>query len=427
MLDEKKRQETLALVSTLYNLAVDLEVKMRVQDSLLECKKLLQEDGAGENWNQIARQLEEAINFMEQQISGKDTSVVVNDVEVSKEEIKQKILELWTKGENTGAQLKEFYRKSQIQMNEKLRRDMADWTNVAANYEMMSMPERFVEKCAFTGQDYDRQMEELGQKYLDEVCGEYAQAMNRIKSLLTTLGPDVLNVRTREIYEKWDAQSEVNREKFRRQIAEQEKCGNVIADFGRGHVPEMNRIIQKYKRKRKFYVCLPLLVVLILLVVLVVGVAIFIWNASKKLEEESGINIGEAVELWQNISGLGLGGEAAAAGGAGFIGIGIPILIIIVVAYVLWIQFMNSRYRRWLIKALGDYLRPHVEAFWQENVLESMGEQYFNEIGQGLKDGNNALFASLFEADFGTEEENGWSVQLQHIKRQWKQIQYMEG
>ena len=150
---DKAFLDLLELVIGLEQLAMEARLKTRIIDALRERKKELQLQLTDKQWEKELLLIDETVAYMEKQLLGREADIIVNDGStISKAAVRARIQEIWSHCRETNRALKSAYRQTQAVSRQKLESDMMDWTNVAANYEMMSDPSRSNVKCHEVGQ-----------------------------------------------------------------------------------------------------------------------------------------------------------------------------------------------------------------------------------------------------------------------------------
>lgn len=438
MLGEEKRLQALELVHTLDELATNLEMKLRIIDAIRECEDALQGEISENDWVQIELQLGEVIGYMEKQILGEESGVTLKDDRiVSKEDIKKRILEIWNGGRKAGDQIASGYRADSTNTLQNVKSGMRDCANADANYHLLSVPEQFESKCIQMSQTYSQDIEALASDYLNEICEHYAQTMNRIKGLLSTIDRKQIEISARDIYEKWDSRQELCKQELKGTIAGLDNGSRLLIEFGNEQMEPLGRIKKKNRRKRLFYRLLPLLCILFLAVG---GKLIsFIPKAGASDAPEASASSETAAEEKSNLEQW-ISKAADAAGDKGmdevvsktpdiigrilsFVVKGVlPVIVLAVVAYFLWFQYTDKRYRSWMVEQLGDYIGPKVEEFWRTDSMENAAEAYFKEIHENTVDCYENLFRSIIGEIFGTKDGDAPAGIIRNARMKWNQI-----
>lgn len=428
MLAEEKRIEALELAHTLYQLAADLEMKLRILDSIRECEAALEKDMPENEWIRVEQQLNEIIGYMEKEILGEEAVLVNDDVIVSKEDIRKRIMELWNRGRESGIEGVSAYQTNSLHILQKIKNDMNDLANADANYHIVSVPERFEGKCIQMSQFYGQEMNTLSFDYLNFACEQYAQAMERIKGVIVSIDRRQVAITARDIYEKWDSRQELCKQNLKAAITGTDNGKQLLAQFGQEQVEPLRRIQKKNQKRRRFLMVLPILLILVLvlggILISTVPKIISAVQESKTTEAEDNSLAGIVSGLSEAAKSLSDVEPSGASSGELMIFI-IPLIIILfIVAYFLWGVYIGRRYRSWMVDETGTYLGPKIEEFWQKDGLKTAKEAYFREISQSVMRCYEELFQDVFGDTF-TDEENLPSETIKNARVKWKRIRNM--
>lgn len=434
MLGEEKRLQALELVHTLYDLASDLGMKLRIIDSIRECEEALQGDISEKAWVQTELQLGEIIGYMEKQIFGEESQVIVNDEQiVSKEDIKKKIIEIWSRGKETGDQIVSGYQTSSIHILQNVKNSMMDCADAGANYHLLSVPERFESKCIQLSQKYDQDIEALTSDYLNAICEQYAQAMNRIKGLISTIDrkKSATTVTARDIYQKWDNRQELCKQTLKENSAGTDNGKQLLIKFGSEQVEPLRHIKKKNQRKRRFYNFLPLLLVLLLVVggMLLSSIPKSDSTAAPETSAE-GADVSEQL-VSKVIDGVvdkiasKMGDAVSDAFSKALKTVVLPLIVLIAVIYLLWVWHTAKSYRKWMVDELGAYISPQIEQFWQNGLMEKEREAYFRAIDERASSYYENIITDIFGDIFGTQADNDPAEVIRNAGIKWNQIRNM--
>lgn len=434
MIEEEKRLQALEVVHTLYNLASDLEMKLRIVDSIKECEEILKSDTSENAWIQTELQLDEIIRYMEKQILGEESEVIVNDEQVvSKEDIKRKITEIWNRSKESGNQIISGYQTSSINILQNVRRNMMDCANADANYHLLSVPERFESKCVQMSQKYDQDIEALVSDYLNAICEQYAQTMNQIRGLISSIDrkKSTITVTVRDIYQKWENRQELCKQTLQENIAGIDNGKQLLLKFGSEQTEPLRQIRREKQKKRRFYIFLPLLMVLFL----AVGGKLFfsILRTDNDAASETSAEEADVSEqmVSKTIDGIvdKLTSKAEDAAKDVFSKViqvvVFPLIVLIAVVYLLWVWYTAKLYRKWMVDESGAYIGPQIEEFWEKGSMEKERNSYFNAISERAASSYENMFISIFEDIFGTQVDNDLVEVIRNARMKWNQIRNM--
>lgn len=422
MLGEDKRVEALVLTHTLYQLATDLGMKLRIIDSIRVCEEALEGDMSEDSWVQIELQLNEIIGYMEKQIAGEEAVLVNNDLSVSKEAIRNRILEIWNMNRESGILNVSTYQANSVHTLQTLRNHMTDLENADANYHLLSEPELFKNKCIQLAQDYDQEIEMMAFEYLNETCEQYAQAMNRIRGLISQIDHQQIAITTRDIYEKWDNRQDLCRQQLKEIISGLDNGKKDVIRFGNEQIVPLERIKKKNRRKRSFYVLLPVLVIFILaigggLISFILEIASFISGSQMT---DTGSNIDSILQTVDQAKDVVSTADAFGE----YFSIPMPLFILLIVAYFLWVKYTGKLYRRWMVEETGTYIGSKIEEFWKRDLIKGTKDSYFSEISRSIVSCYESLFSNIFGGSFRCEGDKA-SETIKNVRMRWSQIRNM--
>jgi hypothetical protein len=440
MLGEEKRLQTLELVHTLYELAVNLGMKLRITDSIRECEEALQGDVSENEWVQIEVRLGEILDYMEKEILGEKNSVIVNGEQmVSKEDVQKRILEIWNAGKEEQNQIVSGYRANSMNILYNLKNNMRDFSNANANYHILSVPDQFAARCTQLAQKYDQDIQGLSGECLDEICGQYAQAMNRIRGLISSIDHRQVGITSKDIYENWDNCQESCRQNIKKTLAGIDTGKQLLVNFGNEQIAPLETIQKKNRKKRRRFIWMPIYVVLIVLIVILgaklvpeILEAVSVGNqVSKEMESSTENDLTDLAIKLGDIAVDSMEDNAidSVMGGNSIFDLdwksAISIAILIIVGFILWVHYTGRLYRKWMIEDLGNYLTPKLSVFCQDNAMENAIGSYFQSLYENTGAGYENLFGSLFGNSFSENLEHSPAETVRKARAAWNQIRYV--
>lgn len=418
MLDEQIRIRTLELLADLSNLAAESGMKKRIRDSLQELWEKLdaQEEIAEASWEQIRGQLEDILRSMEKQVLGEYQGGVTihGDVTVSQDEVRQRIVEIWNKSNASNMQRCTGYKQNGIQLCQKLEHEMADWGNAEANARILTEPGGFAGQCTRAGHAHDYEMTRLAECYISEMNGQYVQAMNRIRNMITSIDNRQVSITAKDIYEKWECRQQERIDGLKKQQAQADSGGHLIMEFGHVHEGQLQDIVKKVKKLQTLLIVLP-----VLLVLLFAGIP-FIKDCIDTLTMSTEDVMDAASEaalaaLEETVLPVSVISESVAM-------LQLAACFAAAAVYAAWVLLVRKQCRRQIIQKTGRYIQLRLQAFFQGKTLEQTADRYMVTARENTLKCYDQAFRALFADIFAAQDPRLPANRIKEIRLKWNKI-----
>lgn len=424
---QESRDKVRGFLDELEELVLEAGMKARVVDAVRERKSAVTQPMAEETWAQEIRQIDETFRYVEKQLCGNG-----GDVE-GKEDGKEKIVrkqieEIWVSCGDVVEGLQVSHKLSFLDGQEKLKRDMTDWTNVAANYEMMTEPARFRKKCSEAGQIYRQQADKAVAEYVEEGVREYGRAMDKTRGLVSAQEPGAFPVTARDIYEKWDSRKDTYSRDIRQRAEGLDKGEGALSEFGQSCTKPMEGIVRRERRKKWLQRFLPVIAVLLCILTGTLVSQMKEKNAAVLISVAGEEQPGEESPAGKAVSQFG---EKVAEGSANlviknltaFLGkVLLPVVVIFAVALVFWFLVTEKWYRRRLTEAMGSYMAEQISAFWKEDPFGGQADACLQRTKEFMEESFHAVYRSLFGEGGKAAGEEVPADRVKSLGRRWDQI-----
>lgn len=418
MLMSKKQAKAMELLSSMEMIAQEKDMKLWIFDRIRELKACLKKNLSEMEMDFKILEIDEIAEYIQKQISS-DTveECIVDDLTtVSLEEVKYNIRNVMEESVEKNKYLVGSYVKAQQTYIEEAERNMKEIGNAEALYNQIQNSGIFCNFFGQIGKKLDMQIGNSAKQFVETAFRNCDGAINKIKNIFFSMQNESLHKNKKELYHKYDAQSNLLKQEMENRVTSMTYGGEVIEEFGKKHSERIEKILKRNKRKRKFYKLLPVLVVLTLwFAPRAINKLIDIITDTKKVDQantESGIDfLKKLIDIVEDL--MKNGGS---------------ILVVIVVAgifialfYWVYLHKVEEWYKQWVASEASAYLMPALERFWQETELIEKVEESFVEISTELKNNYYELLDGILN-DRTVEEVvivDSREMEFQQIYREW--------
>lgn len=424
----KRQQEACQWLDRLEELAMQNNIKLRLLDSVRDCKKALESELTEAEWRQTCLEIGELLDRIGKQLNPqREQSELESD-------IAQRVSEFLERCRNANEMAQNEYCGGSTFYIQAAENSMQEMTNVKANFGEVTNQERLQGVFRQIGQKYKQQIDEQQERYAKAVDQNYQDAFDRMKGLLSATGYD--RGAKSKFYNAYYANQDTMTGAAQEYVRNCEKGESSIVKLAEELRPPLWELLSRLKKKRRFLKWIPAIILIICLGVNLVQNQV---ESAQKAAETSA----QAAEIAQKLSEggkmtaddafavgsalLSMKGDSSSVGaevvGAFILEVGLPLLLLAILLYFLWCKAVNRRYRAWVIKQAGALLSASVGRFCSENTLQLAVQESYRQTSGYLRNQYEGLLTELIPNLLPEEEkEDGNKVIFATLCTEWENI-----
>lgn len=403
---------------------------MRLIDSINDLEEQLSKKNP--NWFELYENTTSLLQSIENRVH-KDSSTVIelSDYEtVSSDEVQKKITEIIKRGHNENlvsismvlqrihAPIKECYRQmKEITTDEDALKKIND-----GNYFLHFFQE--------IKQNYEKNISNSLNDFSESIHNNCTHMIEKIKSILNSINGYKMGFGEEEFYIKYSERKEGWNKQLQYKIETADLGRTLIMDFAQDTLRKIQEITQNYKKKRKFHIVLPLLILLIC--ALVAGGLKYMdfQNAQASTEtvetnseNNAQTNSDEFAPILQNVISNTTKGATDAASVL-LNKVIIVFVFAVLLAYAVYIVLMIRIYHKKILSACGECLQKECALFEKENRLNMNIENELEEILTEYEQHNLEALNEIFKGTTLDYVKTGYT-EYTELFEEWETIQRM--
>lgn len=416
----KRQQEACQWLDRLEELAIQNNIKLRLLDSIRDCKKALESELTEAEWRQNCTEIGELLYQIEKQLNPRrEQSELESD-------IAQRVSEFLKRCGNANEMAQNEYCGGSTFYIQAAENSMQEMTNVKANFDEVTNQERLQGVFRQIGQKYKQQIDEQQERYAKAVDQNYQDAFDRMKGLLSATGYD--RGAKSKFFNAYYANQDTMTGAAQEYVRSREKGESSIVKVAEELRTPLTELLLKLKKKRLLLKWLPaiILVCCLLISVIVIYSAAMatvdqLAEVAQKVDEEEQMNISDFLEIVNVLENLSQSGEGVAE--TFLLEVGLPLLLLGILLYFLWCKAVNRRYRAWVIKEAGALLSVSVGRFCSENTLQMAVQESYRQTSGYLRNQYEELLTELIPNLLPEEEkEDSNKVIFATLCTEWENI-----
>lgn len=403
---------------------------MRLIDSINDLEEQLSKKNP--DWFELYENTTSLLQSIENRIH-KDSSTVIelSDYEtVSSDEVQKKITEIIKRGHNENlvsismvlqrihAPIKECYRQmKEITTDEDALKKIND-----GNYFLHFFQE--------IKQNYEKNISNSLNDFSESIHNNCTHMIEKIKSILNSINGYKMGFGEEEFYIKYSERKEGWNKQLQYKIETADLGRTLIMDFAQDTLKKIQEITRNYKKKRKFHIFLPLLILLIC--TLVAGGLKYMdfQNAQANTEtvetnseNNAQTNSDEFAPILQNVISNTTKGATDAASVL-LNKVIIRFVFAVLLAYAVYIVLMIRIYHKKILSACGECLQKECALFEKENRLNMNIENELEEILTEYEQHNLEALNEIFKGTTLDYVKTGYT-EYTELFEEWETIQRM--
>lgn len=403
---------------------------MRLIDSINDLEEQLSKKNP--DWFELYENTTSLLQSIENRVH-KDSSTVIelSDYEtVSSDEVQKKITEIIKRGHNENlvsismvlqrihAPIKECYRQmKEITTDEDALKKIND-----GNYFLHFFQE--------IKQNYEKNISNSLNDFSESIHNNCTHMIEKIKSILNSINGYKMGFGEEEFYIKYSERKEGWNKQLQYKIETADLGRTLIMDFAQDTLRKIQEITQNYKKKRKFHIVLPLLILLIC--ALVAGGLKYMdfQNAQASTEtvetnseNNAQTNSDEFAPILQNVISNTTKGATDAASVL-LNKVIIVFVFAVLLAYAVYIVLMIRIYHKKILSACGECLQKECALFEKENRLNMNIENELEEILTEYEQHNLEALNEIFKGTTLDYVKTGYT-EYTELFEEWETIQRM--
>lgn len=439
----KKIEDTVEWLNELEKYMQEQKFPMRMQDSIGECRKSLQEDNI--NWNKVNTLVDEVLESIKVKTEKKE---IVRDekrneasIQTVKEHVRKMVERCHMENVSSVAALAE--RKSLI--IKKTCRRMNEISHTEAHLEEMKKTDSYVAFFEKIRNEYDSEVNKIGKEFVDDIGNNFEHMMEYLKRTFQSIRGYKIGVGSKKFFYESESQIRMGNTVLQEMEVIDSGSENII-EFAQKTKDIIKDKVKKIQRKKKFLAWLPFIVLFLFLVVQSMitrdkNEAILEKVQAESVQTENGEDKGididelkEIVEIGQSVIqitqkiGISKLGEIFSSvlnfSVSLLVSLGaalIIVLLLIIALYMLYLKKLKKWCNQRIARECGEYLQTELHRYEKENhmllrmnemfekALQEYEQQYMNVLDRIFEDtklDENSENANGAETFFGLYD--GW-------------------
>lgn len=432
--ENKRQQEVQELLAELEEAAHNLHLKRRILDSIHDMREDVKELHSEIEWKKKIMEIDELIAYIRQS-EGVDeqTAATAYGENVTEKEVMDRLSDILNRCYETNKLQNEIYEKGYRASAQEAERAMREMTNAEANFNEITHADVFCQSYQNIANCYGNQMDEAACRYVGEIADNYSTAVGKIRTMLSAFEYGGIGVTKKDLYQKWEKKQDSLKQKIREDVKSLEKGSSIIAEFGTKNIGEVQKIVEKNKKKCRNIKRTPLYVVLAVAVCLLIGGALMKKAVTDPFEiatDNIEVNVeGEERALLEfEMAATSKEMETAMDMILGeltkvlLLPIACAALIMVILCYFI-IKTINKKYQKNTAKEVGIYLLNQTNRFWNQDSLKIVMEDSEEKIMRIADECYKTAVTSIFQGVFPQSKiEEGSKGNLSRICNEWEQI-----
>lgn len=279
-------------------------------------------------------------------------------------------------------------------------------------------------------QNYEKNISNSLNDFSESIHNNCTHMIEKIKSILNSINGYKMGFGEEEFYIKYSERKEGWNKQLQYKIETADLGRTLIMDFAQDTLRKIQEITQNYKKKRKFHIVLPLLILLIC--ALVAGGLKYMdfQNAQASTEtvetnseNNAQTNSDEFAPILQNVISNTTKGATDAASVL-LNKVIIVFVFAVLLAYAVYIVLMIRIYHKKILSACGECLQKECALFEKENRLNMNIENELEEILTEYEQHNLEALNEIFKGTTLDYVKTGYT-EYTELFEEWETIQRM--